>query len=275
MLQQVTKGVWVHESECMQSNTTIVQGKDGVLLIDAGLTRDEMASIADDLGKLGQTVIMGFSTHPHWDHVLWDAKFGKAPRYGTSAAAAQMRAALSNPNWKDEEAADLPEEIAGKVPLDDLFGQITELPAGATYLPWDGPKVRVIEHSAHAPGHAALLVEGSKVLVAGDMLSDVFIPMLNLAAADPIQDYLAALDLFKGIADHVEFVIPGHGSVAKGDEVRGRIDQDRTYVEALRDGHEVTDPRITSPKEGWEWLAGIHGWQAQTIAKNRPNAASR
>ncbi len=267
MLQQITKGVWVHESDCMQSNATIVQGTDGVLLVDAGLTSSEMASIADDLDKLGLKVTIGFSTHPHWDHVLWHERFGTVPRYGTTAAAAQMRTSLSNPNWKTEEAADLPEQIAGQVPLDDLFGKITALPAEATYVPWDGPKIRVIEHSAHAPGHAALLVEDSKVLIAGDMLSDVFIPMLNLAAAEPIQDYLVALDLFQDVAEDVAFVIPGHGSVGQGDEVRARIDQDRAYVEALRDGNDVTDPRITSPKKGWEWVAGIHGWQAQTIAK--------
>jgi glyoxylase-like metal-dependent hydrolase (beta-lactamase superfamily II) len=269
MLKQITKDVWVHESNCMQSNATIVQGKDGVLLIDAGLTSDEMTSIADDIGKLGQTVAVGFATHPHWDHVLWHERFGNVTRYGTVATAAHMQTSLLNPNWKEEEAADLPEQIAGQVPLDDLFGKITALPTGATHLPWDGPKVRVIEHSAHAPGHAALLVEGSEVLVAGDMLSDVFIPMLNLAAADPVQGYLAALDLFKSVADHVKFVIPGHGSVGKDDEVRARIDQDRTYVEALRDGNEATDPRVTSPKKGWEWVAGIHSWQAQTITQKQ------
>jgi glyoxylase-like metal-dependent hydrolase (beta-lactamase superfamily II) len=267
MLKQITKGVWVHESACVQSNATIVKGKDGVLLVDAGLTSGEMASIADDLEKMGQTVVAGFSTHPHWDHVLWHARFGRVPRYGTAAAVAQMKVTLSNPKWKEEEAAELPEEIAGQVPLDGLFGQITALPASTTYFPWDGPKIRVIEHTAHAPGHAALLVEESKVLIAGDMLSDVFVPMLNLAAADPVEDYLSALGLFKGVADSIEFVVPGHGSVGEGAHARARIDQDRAYVEALRGGGDVADPRVTAPKQGWEWVTGIHEWQARTIAK--------
>jgi glyoxylase-like metal-dependent hydrolase (beta-lactamase superfamily II) len=45
-----------------------------------------------------------------------------------------------------------------EVPL-DLLGLISGLPAEATQIPWDGPKVRIIEHQAHAPGHAALLIE--------------------------------------------------------------------------------------------------------------------
>lgn len=267
MLKQITNGIWVHESKCMQSNAVIVLGDSGVLLVDAGLTTDEMASIASDLNKLGHSVIVGFSTHPHWDHVLWDARFGDVPRYSTADAAAQMQTQLSNPKWKAEEAADLPEEIAGQVPLDELFGKITALPTGSIYLPWDGPKVKVIEHSGHAPGHAALFVQDRGVLIAGDMLSDVFIPMLNLAAADPIGDYLTALQQFVDIYDDVKFVIPGHGSVGEGDQVRTRVERDRAYVEALRDGRDCDDARIRSPKEGWEWVAGIHEWQAKTLAE--------
>src|SRR4029079_1748418 len=106
----------------------------------------------------------------------------------------------------------LPPEIAGDVPL-DLLGLITGLPAEATQIPWDGPTVRMIEHQAHAPGHAALLIEERRVLVVGDMLSDVLIPMLDMSAADPIEDYLAALRLLEGVAGDVKVFIPGHGSV--------------------------------------------------------------
>lgn len=269
MLKKITDGVWVHESECLMSNSVAAQGKDGVLLVDPGLTTDEMTSIADDLSKMDQAVAVGFSTHPHWDHVLWHAKFGDAPRYGTAKAAEIIKTVLSNPDWAKEEEAELPPEVAGKVPLDDLCGQFKGLSKDAKQLPWDGAKVRVIEHSGHAPGHAALLLEDSKVLVAGDMLSDVLIPMLDLAAEDPVTDYLAALDLLEDAAAVAEFAIPGHGSVAKGDEIRERIKQDRAYVEALRDGKTPDDKRLTAPKEGWDWVSGIHGWQANTLAEKK------
>ena len=180
MLRQVAEGVLAHGSEFIVSNAVVVQGEAGVLLIDAGTTGDEMVAIADDLRKLGQPVVAGFSTHPHWDHLLWHAKLGEAPRYGTARCAADIKAFLSNPSWKDDVAEELPPEVAGEVPL-DLLGLITGLPAGTTQIPWDGPKVRIIEHQAHAPGHAALLIEKRRVLVAGDMLSDVLIPMLDLA----------------------------------------------------------------------------------------------
>src|SRR5581483_6330615 len=116
--------------------------------------------------------------------------------------------------------------------------------------------VRIIEHQAHAPGHAALLIEERGVLVAGDMLSDVLIPMLDLnGTADPIDDYLAALRLFDAVAHDVDLVVPGHGSVGGADQVRARIEQDRGYVHALRDGVVPGDPRIgPSATFGRDWL---------------------
>ena len=267
MLKQVAEGVLIHESEFLQSNAVAVHGRAGVLLIDAGMTGSEMVAIADDLRESGQPVVAGFSTHPHWDHLLWHAQLGEAPRYGTARCAADIRAFLSNPHWKDDVAEELPPEVAGDVPL-DLLGLITGLPAETTQIPWDGPQVRIIEHQAHAPGHAALLIEERRVLVAGDMLSDVLIPMLDLSAADPIEDYLAALRLLEGAAGDVDVLVPGHGSIGGADQVHARIDQDRAYVHALREGHVPSDPRIgPSAKPGWEWVSDVHNGQAQRLAQ--------
>ncbi len=268
MLTQVAEGVLVHQSELLQNNAVVVQGRAGVLLIDPGIQGSEMACLANDLSDLGQTVVAGFSTHPDWDHVLWHAKLGEAPRYGTARCAAYMRDLLSNADWKARVAEGLPPEIAEEIPL-DLFGLITGLPAETAQIPWDGPQVRIIEHQAHAPGHAALLIEERGVLVAGDMLSDVLIPMLDLnGTADPIEDYLAALRLLEGVAGDVDVLVPGHGSVGGADQVHARIDQDRAYVHALRDAHVPSDPRVgPSAKPGWEWVSDVHDGQVQRLAQ--------
>jgi len=263
-LTQLTDGVRVHESECLQSNSLIVQGDDGVLLVDPGLTRDELAGIAADLEA---DVVAGFATHPHWDHVLWHPAFGNVPRYATAGGAAVLQDLLAQPDWREQVAEGLPPEIAGEVPM-ELLGLVTALPEGARTLPWNGPVATVMEHRAHERGHAALLIEERRVLAAGDMLSDVLVPMLDFAGgADPIGDYLAALDLIAGLADRVEFAVPGHGSVARGDEIRRRIHQDRAYVHALRDGLDPDDARIgPDAAPGWEWVVFIHEAQAEAVA---------
>jgi glyoxylase-like metal-dependent hydrolase (beta-lactamase superfamily II) len=268
VLTQVADGVLIHESEFGQSNAIVVHGRTGVLLIDPGVQGHEMACLANDLSDSGQTVVAGFSTHPHWDHLLWHAMFGAAPRYGTARCAATVRARLSDPRAKARIAELIPADIAEHVPL-DLLGLITGLPAETARIPWDGPEVRIVEHQAHAPGHAALLIEERGVLVAGDMLSDILIPFLDLnGAADPIEDYLAALRLLEGAADDVDVLVPGHGSIGGADQVRARIEQDRAYVHALRDPGVPGDPRIgPSATFGKDWLPGAHERQLQHLAR--------
>ena len=268
MLRQVAEGVLIRESEFCQSNAVVVQGRAGVLLIDPGVHGYEMAALANDLSDSGQTVVAGFSTHPHWDHLLWHAGLGAAPRYGTARCADIARVLLSEAGWKARIVEWIPPDIAEQVQL-DLLGLITGLPAEMARIPWDGPQVRIIEHQAHAPGHAALLIEERGVLVAGDMLSDVLIPMLDLNdTADPIEDYLAALRLLEGVAGDVDVLVPGHGSIGGADQVHARIDQDRAYVHALRDAHVLSDPRVGPlAKDGWDWVADVHARQLQRLAQ--------
>jgi glyoxylase-like metal-dependent hydrolase (beta-lactamase superfamily II) len=109
------------------------------------------------------------------------------------------------------------------------------------------------------------------VLLAGDMLSDVLVPMLDLhGAADPVGDYLAALRLLEGVAGEVDVVVPGHGSVGGAGQVQARIDQDRAYVHAVhavRDARDVGDPRVgRSARPGWEWVTDVHAGQLARLA---------
>jgi glyoxylase-like metal-dependent hydrolase (beta-lactamase superfamily II) len=58
----------------------VVRGEDGLILVDPGIDGSELHQLADDLDGLGIPVVAGFSTHPHWDHLLWHARFGDVPR---------------------------------------------------------------------------------------------------------------------------------------------------------------------------------------------------
>ena len=261
VLTQVAEGVLVHESVFCQSNAVVVEGRHGVLLVDPGVHEHEIRCLVGDLSDLGRPVVAGFSTHPHWDHLLWHPSLGAAPRHATARGAEFVRERLAG--GIDVQRLGIPEDVSL-----DLLGLITGLPAGTSAVPWEGPEIRLIEHQAHAPGHAALLIEERGVLVAGDMLSDVLIPMLDLNADDPIEDYLIALRLLEGAAAHVDVVIPGHGSVGGREEMQRRIDQDRAYVEAVRSGQVPSDPRVGSAAQpGWEWVADVHAGQLERLAQ--------
>jgi glyoxylase-like metal-dependent hydrolase (beta-lactamase superfamily II) len=128
-------------------------------------------------------------------------------------------------------------ESASGIPL-ELLGLVTPLPADGGGVPGE-----IIEHQAHAVGHAAVLLADRGVLLAGDMLSDVLIPLLDPRRPDQLGVYAAALDRLGEAAEHVDVVVPGHGAVAKGPEVVARLATDHGYIAALRRGEQPTDAR--------------------------------
>ena len=111
----------------------------------------------------------------------------------------------------------------------------------------------IIEHQAHAVGHAAVLLADRGVLLAGDMLSDILIPLFDSRQDDQVGAYETALDRLDEAARHVDVVVPGHGAVAEGPEVAARLAADRAYIDALRRGEEPVDARLDA-----DWLSGIH-----------------
>jgi glyoxylase-like metal-dependent hydrolase (beta-lactamase superfamily II) len=138
-------------------------------------------------------------------------------------------------------------QSASGIPL-ELVGLLTPLPAGGEPVPGE-----ILEHQAHAIGHAAVLLADRGVLLAGDMLSDVLIPLLDSRRPGQVAAYESALGRLGQAARHVDVLVPGHGAVAKGPEVAARLAADRAYIDALRQGQEPADARL-----GQDWLSGIH-----------------
>jgi glyoxylase-like metal-dependent hydrolase (beta-lactamase superfamily II) len=230
MLSQVADGVWVRQSEWVWSNATVVRTDDGLVLVDPGIDGSDLEQLADDLDQLGLPVVAGFCTHPHWDHLLWHSRFGDVPRYATAAAAQVAGAAR-------ERAQKMAEESASGIPL-ELVALVTTIPADGGPVPGE-----ILEHDAHAVGHAAVLLADRGVLLAGDMLSDVLVPILDPRRPDQLDAYAAALDRLAEAAKSVDVLVPGHGTVAEGPEVAARLAVDRAYIDALRRGEQPVDER--------------------------------
>lgn len=239
-MNEVADGVWVRQSEWVWSNSVVIRGEDGVVLVDPGIGGAELEQLADDVERLGVPVVAGFSTHPHWDHLLWHPRFGDVPRYATAACARAAGEAR-------ERAQQVAAESASGVPL-ELVALLTPLPDAGRPVPGE-----VIEHQAHAVGHAAVLLADRGVLIAGDMLSDVLIPLLDPRRPGQLDVYEAALERLGEAARHVDVLVPGHGAVAEGPEVAARLAADRAYLDALRRGEDPVDARLDQ-----DWLAGPH-----------------
>ncbi|WP_448061043.1 MBL fold metallo-hydrolase [Cellulomonas hominis] len=251
-LTEVAPGVWTATARTWSTVTTVVVAPDGgALVVDPGLAVAELADLAAEITARGWRVVAGFSTHPHWDHVLWTRAWADVPRWATPAAVRFLDTARPDVLRAADETARGHDH--------DLVGRLTALSPGTTHLPWSGPRAEVVTHPAHAVGHAALVLPDTGVLLAGDMLSDLEIPLLDLAAADPVGDYRSGLDTLERAAAQagVRAVVPGHGHVGDHRELARRLAADRRYLDALAAGVEPDDDRL-----GTEWLAAEHRRQA-------------
>jgi glyoxylase-like metal-dependent hydrolase (beta-lactamase superfamily II) len=239
-MKQVADGIWVRQSEWVWTNSIVVRGDDGLIVVDPGIHGSELDQLADAVDRLDIPVVAGFSTHPHWDHLLWHSRFGDVPRYATAACAE-----VAGENR--ERAQAMAAESAEGIPL-ELVADVTPLPADGGPVPGE-----LIEHQAHAVGHAAILLADRGVLLAGDMLSDVLIPLFDFRQDDQLSAYETALDRLEEAARHVDVLVPGHGAIAEGPEVAARLAADRAYIDALRRGEEPVDARLDA-----DWLSGPH-----------------
>jgi glyoxylase-like metal-dependent hydrolase (beta-lactamase superfamily II) len=251
----VAAGVYVVTSPVYLTTTTIVIGDGGgCLLIDPALTAAEIAALGEWLAARGVHPVAGWATHAHWDHVLWGAALGAGvPRYGTAATVAACQ--------RDRNA--LIAEMSAEVACQDLelFGRLAVVPGAGDTLPWAGPRAQIIAHDAHAPGHGAIYLPEASVLVAGDMVSDVEIPLLDLTAtaADPLGAYRAGLRLLAAVPG-VRHVVPGHGHVTDAAGFRARVAADLHYLDLVEAGRGDADPRLHVAGAGW--LRAEHARQA-------------
>lgn len=235
-LREVAPGVWVATSRRYATTSTVLlDGHGGAVVIDPAWDPDELAAIPADLTELGVGCVAGLATHEHYDHVMWHPDLGEVPRWATSGTVAHLS------QERERLLAPLAEYLTPD--LIAIAGRLAPLPD--EHLPWSGPVARCIVHDAHAPAHLALLVEGSAVLVAGDMLSDVELPM---PATDDVtlERYSTGLDLLQDAVRQARIVIPGHGTPTT--DLRARFDADRRYLDDIISGRASDDPRIEDPE---------------------------
>jgi glyoxylase-like metal-dependent hydrolase (beta-lactamase superfamily II) len=241
-LVPVVPQVWVATSRRYATTSTVVlDGAGGALVIDPAWDADELAAIPADLAALGVRCVAGLSTHRHYDHVLWHPDLGDVPRWaspGTVAAVVADRAAVVAP-------------LVGDIPDDLVALAARDLRAvDGEVLSWSGPDVVLHVHDAHAPAHAALELPDLGVLVAGDMLSDVELPMPD--AADPdLATYRTGLVSLADPVRRSRVLVPGHGSPTT--RPTDRYDADLRYLDDLEATGASQDPRIAL-----EGMAELH-----------------
>jgi glyoxylase-like metal-dependent hydrolase (beta-lactamase superfamily II) len=244
-LVAIAPGVLVATSRRDRTTSTVAifeaaaGGSPPVLIVDPAWDSDELADLGAEVAERGLVASAALATHAHYDHLLWHPSLGDAPRFASEETArrgrddrAELLAGLG-PDWP--------------VSLVDTFGRVVAV-TGPT-LPWEGPEVELIVHDAHIPGHTAAWVPALGLLIAGDMLSDLELPLPEAASEaesrDPLAAYREGLERLAPYVVRATVVIPGHG--APTDDGRARLDADRRYLDAVVEGRRVDDSRLDHP----------------------------
>jgi glyoxylase-like metal-dependent hydrolase (beta-lactamase superfamily II) len=234
-LGEVAPGVFVATSSRCTTTTTVITDGDRALLVDPCWTPTELDELAGELSALGLRVATGFSTHAHHDHMLWHPDFGDGPRW-TSPAAFDF-AHRYHDELVEALGDDWPEELADV--FDGLAALDDETVPAAFGDNGSAEPIRLLTHDGHSPGHTALWLEDRGVFVAGDMLSDLELPLPF--SPDDLPGYLQALDLLAPYVLAAGTLIPGHGHVT--DNPIERLDADRRYLDEVIAGRDAPDPR--------------------------------
>ncbi len=285
-LAEVAPGVFVATSAFWSTNTTVVAAEDGsALLVDPGVLPHELAALAGELAARGLTVTAGMCTHAHWDHVLWPPDLSPVTRWastGTVELLARHRDELVERPLAEQGAARGERWARPDLDLAPL--------ADGEIVPWDGPGAAILVADAHVGGHTSLLVAERRLLVAGDLLSDVDVPFPAFEpvgeVVDPVAAYRRGLDrLAAELAEGtVDLVIPGHGSPTDVTGARRRLEADRRYLDLLvsataepaspdaarHRADAIDDPRLADPAVRRAHRASVAALLAARRADVRP-----
>jgi glyoxylase-like metal-dependent hydrolase (beta-lactamase superfamily II) len=217
--------VVVATSRVYQTTCTLVRSGGEAFCIDSPVLPDELEILPALAAQAGFTVVGLLATHADWDHLLGRYAFPEAPLGCAETTAARL---VNEPGAAQRKLRAFDEELYVPRP-----GPLS-LP-GAQRLPVPGNvEVGDRELVLHpADGHTvdgmAIWVPWARVLVCGDYLSPVEIPMLHGSA----QAYLATLGRLEPLVEEAEHVVPGHGEPLDSARAAAILREDRAYLEAL------------------------------------------
>ncbi|PZS31176.1 MAG: hypothetical protein DLM58_12215 [Pseudonocardiales bacterium] len=240
---ELPDGVLTSLSSVYATRSVALPVDDGsCVLVDPAVTPDEVRRLLAGLRARALRVVAVLHTHAHWDHLLWPHQSApQAPRWASEQC---IEEAMRNEAALHAQAA----RDIGTDGASALLGSIDCIQP----LPGDGtvpdlPDLAVITHDAHCPGHIAVLHQPSATLCAGDMLSDIELPLAYAEGASEwdVDGYLAGLDAMDPFIRRARVVVPGHGH--PGPDVFARADADRCYLAAVRQGDESSDRRLVDP----------------------------
>jgi glyoxylase-like metal-dependent hydrolase (beta-lactamase superfamily II) len=219
--------VLVATSRIWQTTCVLVRGGDEGFVVDSPVLSDELEVLPAICEQASFPVSGLLATHGDWDHLLGRLAFPGAALGVAETTAARMR---GEPGAAQRELRAFDEEhyVERERPL--ALGEVQPLPVPGKLDVGD----EVIElHPAdgHTADGMALWLGWAGVLVCGDYLSPVELPMLSPGGSRSA--YLATLRRLEPLVEAAAHVVPGHGTVLDAERALAILREDVAYLEGL------------------------------------------
>jgi glyoxylase-like metal-dependent hydrolase (beta-lactamase superfamily II) len=220
--------VVVATSRIYQTTCTLVRHGQEAFCIDSPTLPDELDLLPTVAEQSGFNVVALLATHADWDHVLGRLAFPDAPLGVAESTAAALDA---NPGacQRALRAFDDEHYVVRAAPL--TFGTPQRLPVPGR-LGIGEADLELHPLGGHTADGMAIVAPWARVIVVGDHLSPVEIPMVG-EEDDSLDAYLATLDRLEPLVQAADTVVPGHGEPLDGERALAILREDRDYLRKL------------------------------------------
>jgi glyoxylase-like metal-dependent hydrolase (beta-lactamase superfamily II) len=222
-------GVLVATSRVFQTACTIVRDGDECFVVDSPVLPDELDVLPALLEQAGFPFSGLLATHADWDHLLGRLAFPDAALGVAETTAARLSA---EPGDAARRLRAFDDELYLERPGPLSLGQVQALPVPG-HLDVGSQTIELHPTEGHVPDGMALWLGWARVLVAGDFLSPVEIPMISPGGS--VSAYLATLERLRPLVEQADHVVAGHGGPIEGVRALAILREDVAYLEGLPD----------------------------------------
>jgi glyoxylase-like metal-dependent hydrolase (beta-lactamase superfamily II) len=220
-------GVLVATSRVFQTACTVVRDGDECFVIDSPVLPDELDVLPALLEQAGFPFSGLLATHADWDHLLGRLAFPDAALGVAETTAARLTA---EPGDAARRLRAFDDELYLERSAPLSLGQVQALPVPG-HLDVGSQTVELHPTEGHVVDGMALWLPWARVLVAGDFLSPVEIPMISRGGSRSA--YLATLERLRPLVEQADHVVAGHGGPVDGTRALAILREDVAYLEGL------------------------------------------
>ncbi len=236
--------VIVVTSRLMQTTCTLIRNGGEAFCIDSPVLPDEL-EILPAVAEQAQFGVVGrLATHADWDHLLGAYAF---PEAALGVAESSAKVLRDKPGAAQRALRDFDAQLYIERPRPLGIGEVQSLPTpGRCDL--GESELELHPTAGHTSDGMAIRVPWADILVCGDYLSPVEIPMLSPGGS--LEAYLATLERLEPLVADATAVVPGHGEPLDGTRALAILHEDRAYLNHLRDrGAEAPLPLARRSRE--------------------------